>query len=124
MTTPTVEILETCVSGKKLYAVIKGDIATIRCDCELYEMAKFDIPRAAAREIFNGFRLRKIRDILPYHDKRVHEVFLSGMTPAEFDRAFDREVLEPEEYGCYPKRPLRVTTPKTYLPNPHLKDNQ
>lgn len=74
---------------------------TIRLDCDVYEMAVFNITTEQAREIFNPNRTRHVQDILPDVAPPLRECFVSGITPAEFDAQFRSKAKLRKRYTCY-----------------------
>lgn len=89
------------VGRKKIYGLSDPYGKTrVLVDCECYDMMEFTVPTVAFAEIIGGQR-RAIQDVLPDTDKRYREVFITGMTPAEFDRAMGKRVKARAAYGCY-----------------------
>lgn len=85
---PEKEFVETYLGSRKIYGIIQGDTCTIMADCEMDQDAvvKFNIPTAAARQIFSEeHRTTHIQDLLPDLRRELREVLMTGTTPAEFD---------------------------------------
>lgn len=62
-------------------------------DCEVH----LPVTREQMNELLIPDR-RIVQEILPETDKQLREIFLSGLTPAEFDRAFSGRLQDREEY--------------------------
>ena len=80
---------------------------TVRLDCDVFEMAVFTLTTAQAERIFDEHRTGHVQDILPDKSVALRECFISGTTPAEFDRDVrglsKRKIFANiPDYGCYP----------------------
>ena len=82
---------------------------TVRLDCDVFEMAVFTITTAQAGLIFDNAKAGvrpHVQDIMPDKSPALRECFISGTTPAEFDRDVrglsERKIrANLPYYGCY-----------------------
>jgi len=76
------------MGNKTLYGIVEGPTTTIMIDCDILNgegLVKFKVPTLAATQYFSGGPRPHIQDLFPETPKELREVFVTGMTPAEFD---------------------------------------
>jgi hypothetical protein len=89
---------------------------TASCPCRrLQSEIQVRLTREEARELLSPDR-RMIEKVLPNHSPALREIFLSGITPAEWDAKIRRRMRSGEEYLMmgYTKIPSNVLKPKPH----------
>jgi hypothetical protein len=98
-------VIQLDVGGKHVYGIPQADGRyKFVCDCDVYptHLVEVYVTEAQALEL-DGMRPRSrcIQEILPDVPKELREIFLSGMTPAEFDELMGNHAQAPENYPGY-----------------------
>lgn len=94
--------METRIGQKKIYGIEEPPgTVTVLVDCDVYELAKFKVTKQQAEELFAQPRQKKIQDIVPELHPALREVFVTGMSPAEWDQCMCGEVKPVESYPGY-----------------------
>lgn len=93
-------------TNAKIVGIERDGKVTFYADCDEYPnyVIKVEVTPEQARELASQPRLRLIQDILPTHPREIRELFLSGKSPAMWDRLFRGgrwPVQKPEKYPCY-----------------------
>jgi hypothetical protein len=87
------------VRDKDIYFVKSADNSWLAlCEC-MATGATIKIRMTAEKmsEVLSPAR-RKVQNVLPAHPKQLCEIFISGLTPAEFDLSVRGKVRSPEFY--------------------------
>lgn len=80
----------------------------IAFDCDVYPAAVIEVT-VTPREFdllyarSEGKRDKLMQEIVPHVDKALREIFISGYTPAEFDKAMTGKVKPMNQYPGYRK---------------------
>jgi hypothetical protein len=97
--------LEFRVGAKKIYGVgLPDGRYRMICDCDVYPncLVEVYVTAGQANALASGRGERKsVQSILPDAPRELREIFISGTTPAEWDKDFRGKVKKPEKYPGY-----------------------
>lgn len=93
---------ETRVGGKAIYGIeeLPGTV-TVRSDCKFYDKVQFKVTTHQAEELFVNHRTKVIQQIVPDLHPALRELFVTGMSPAEWDDCLMGEVKPVDSYPGY-----------------------
>ena len=80
---------------------VDGAVTHCATECKVYGAVHFDVPTNEARQLFNPNRAQVIQEAAPSVSADMRELFITGYTPAEWDKMRNGKVKPMNSYECY-----------------------